>query len=599
MRMGLARDGETGQPSDGIGVTTTMASMISTRNRAVFVAAINGDVVGYSRLLADDFDATSEAMVSARTIVEDNLTEVGGTLVNFVGDNFMAVLPTAVESVQAAIAITTAVEASNAGRPEPKWLRFRLGIDQGYVSITDGHYEGDVLNIAARIQALCQPGGLAVSGAVYRALDEPELRFRTMGTHRLKNIPEPVPVYDFVGLPSDAAAVPGHTFLGLDRPSVAVLPVIIEGASPEVGSAAGVIRSDIVHRLTAVPGVDMVEALGSDYRDKAPSRYVLETGVLQFGDDVRVYANLLDLTTMNVVKSHRETSKASDLLTLSDRLAEAVANTVAVELIVGAPAGIYAELGDAESIHDVYLGWYHLKLNTRQGWEEAYRLFQRVADQHPELPTGLVLSAFTNWMGVEDGFVTNRDEVLALARDQARIASEMGDPTGLATAVDAAVLLSLGHTDEAAARIDGINIVRPTCDVTYALEGSLRRYLGDWEEAVDLLDVAMRLSVVSNPWYPTIKACSLFIGERVEQAAAIAEAVLEHQPTNVEAMLVLAASQVELGMDRRALATADRIRETFPTLDAEAWIDGNPYKDDAIRNRWKDDLRKVELVAPS
>jgi hypothetical protein len=106
----------------------------------------------------------------------------------------------------------------------------------------------------------------------------------------------------------------------------------------------------------------------------------------------------------------------------------------------------------------------------------------------------------------------------------------------------------------------------------------------------------MRLTAVSNPWYPTVKACSLFIGNRVEQAAAMAEAVLEHQPNNVEALLVLAASQVELGMDRRAQATAAQIRESFPTLDAEAWIDGNPYKDNSIRDRWKDDLRKVNLV---
>ena len=102
--------------------------------------------------------------------------------------------------------------------------------------------------------------------------------------------------------------------------------------------------------------------------------------------------------------------------------------------------------------------------------------------------------------------------------------------------------------------------------------------MGEWEKAVDLLDVAMRLTGVNKRWYPTVKACSLFMGGRVEQAASVPEAVLEYQPHNLEALLVLAAAEVELGLDRRAHATAQLIKEQFPSVNLEKWLDKNPIK---------------------
>jgi predicted Zn-dependent protease len=132
--------------------------------------------------------------------------------------------------------------------------------------------------------------------------------------------------------------------------------------------------------------------------------------------------------------------------------------------------------------------------------------------------------------------------------------------------------------------------------VTYGLEGSVRRYLGEWQRAVELMDVAMRLTGINKPWYPTVKACSLFVGGRLEDAAAIAEGVLEHQPNNLEALLVLAAAQSELGMDRRAQATADLIRERFPAVDAAAWLESSPYRRREIVDRWKGDLAAVGVI---
>jgi class 3 adenylate cyclase/tetratricopeptide (TPR) repeat protein len=563
------------------------------------MVALNADVVGYSRLIADDFESTTATMTLYHDLVETLLAAEGGTLANFVGDSFMAVFDDVADAMRGAIRITTEIEERNAGIPATSRVRFRMGLDMGDVGASGGKFHGDALNIAARIQAVAHPGGISVSGRVYRALDEPALRFRPVGRQKLKNVPDQIAVYDFSGLPSDGHVATDRSSLSLEAPTVAVLPIHAESADDSVRSAAAIIRSEMLHSLAGVPLLEVIDAPtepGVDH-PAATARYILESGVHQVGDQVRVYASLLDVTTMNPVKSHRWAVRADELLGLSEQVAEDVLRTIEVELVVGAPAGLYADLGDAESIEKIYLGWYHLRSDTREGWARAVELFGDVAREHPDKPYGRVLSAYSLWIGAGNEWVPDPQATLVQARDLARESAEIGDPTGMAQAVQAAVLMSQGNVDEAIETMEDLEIVRPTCDITFGLEGSVRRYMGDWEKAVELLDVAMRLTGINKPWYPTVKAVSLFIGERLEEAASIAEAVLEHQPNNLEALMVLAAAQQELGLDRRAEATAQTIRERFPSVDTEAWLDRHPYQRRDLVDRWKDDLASAGASA--
>ncbi|MDF1597046.1 MAG: adenylate/guanylate cyclase domain-containing protein [Acidimicrobiia bacterium] len=564
----------------------------------VEVVALNADVVGYSRLLADDLEATTATMEEYKDLVEEKVAESGGTLVNFVGDNFMAVFDDAKDAVRTSIAIANEIESKNATRSRTGQTRFRMGMDQGAVTISDGRYFGDALNIAARIQAIAPPGGLSVSGRVYQALDEPALRFKPLGRRRLKNIPEEVDVYEFADLPADGRPSSVQRPLALESPTVAVLPIHAEMVDESVRATAGILRMDLIHRLTRVPSLSVIDAKAELGSTGAPgtARYMVETGIHQAGENVRVYATLIDVTSMNVVKSHRWTTTVAGLFALSEQLADEVARAIEVDLVIGEPAGLYADLGDPEAIEQVYLGWYHLTSGTVEGWSRALDLFGRVADSHPDQPYGHVLSAFANWMGASNGWAREPKEMLLKARDQAQVGLGLGDPTGLARTVEAAVLMSQGRGAEALEAMEKLEIVRPTCDVTFGLEGSVRRYLGQWEKAIDLTDVAMRLTGVNKPWYPTVKACSLFMGGRVEEAASVAEMVLEHQPHNLEALLVLTAAQVELGLDRRARATAELTRERYPAVDIAHWIDANPYQGRDMVDRWKADLVSAGAV---
>lgn len=555
------------------------------------MVALNADVVGYSRLLADDFEVTTSAMEQLERLVREKVADSRGTVVNFVGDNFMAVFDDAIHAIEAAIEITADIETRNEDTSDSKRIRFRMGLDQGEVAISGDQWFGDALNIAARIQAIAPPGGISVSGRVYRALDEPALRFRSVGAKGLKNIPEKIEVYEYSDLPSEAAPARTTRGLSLEEPSVAVLPLHPGIDNDSLQSAGNLIRADLIHRLTQVPQLVVIDA---SHDSAGPARYMIELGLHQAGSQVRVYARVLDVSRISGVKAHKWTARPEELHEMSEQMADEIAHSIEVDLIVGAPAALYAEINDPQATEKIYMGWYHLSGGTPEGWAKARDLFSEVAESHPEQPYGHVLIAFANLVGADQGWAP--PETLDTALEQARTGMSKGDPTGVATAIEAAIHMAQGMVDEALEDLEEVRITRPTCDITYGLEGSVRRYLGEWERSVELMDTAMRLTGVNKPWYPTIQSCSLFLGGRAERASEIAEGVLEHQPNNLEALLVLTAAQHEMGLDRRARATAELVRERFPAVDVADWIDRNPYQVEEMVDRWKSDMTAVGLI---
>ena len=124
---------------------------------------------------------------------------------------------------------------------------------------------------------------------------------------------------------------------------------------------------------------------------------------------------------MNIVKSHKWAARADEMLDLADRIADEVARDIEVELIVGEPAGLYAELDDPDAIEHVYLGWYHLRTDTVEGWNRALEHFGAVAESHPDQPYGYVLTAFGLWLGAANGWVADSAEALRREAPMSRL----------------------------------------------------------------------------------------------------------------------------------------------------------------------------------
>ena len=235
--------------------------------------ALNADVVGYSRLMADDFEATKRVMDDYERLVSSHVTDNQGLLVNFVGDNFMALFDDPAAAMKAAISISAEIESRNSGLASIRQVRFRMGLDLGPASQSGNQWFGDALNIAARIQAIASEGGVSVSGEVYRGLDEPELRFTSRGRKQLKNIPEQIEVFEYSGLPSAAAGGQAAAGISLADPTIALLPIHTELVDEDLAPLAQIIRDELLHRMSGIHSLNVVDADGSTEASEDPSHY--------------------------------------------------------------------------------------------------------------------------------------------------------------------------------------------------------------------------------------------------------------------------------------------------------------------------------------
>ena len=159
-------------------------------------AILSADAVGYSRLMGDDDVATVRTLSICRALISETVISSGGRVVDSPGDNFLAEFASAVDAVKAASEIQIRLGAANADIPEDRRMSFRIGVNLGDVLVEDGRIYGDGVNVAARLEAQAEPGGILISSSIYEQVHgKVPFDFIDRGKLDLKNIPEPVHAY--------------------------------------------------------------------------------------------------------------------------------------------------------------------------------------------------------------------------------------------------------------------------------------------------------------------------------------------------------------------------------------------------------------------
>ena len=167
--------------------------MASTRRLAAILAA---DVAGYSRLMGADEEGTHERLKAhLRELVEPKIREHSGRIVKNTGDGLLAEFPSVVDTVRCAVELQRVMIDREAGMPEDRRIRFRIGINLGDIIVEDADIFGDGVNVAARLEALAEPGGLGISRTVREQIrDKLTYPFEDLGEQSVKNIARPVRV---------------------------------------------------------------------------------------------------------------------------------------------------------------------------------------------------------------------------------------------------------------------------------------------------------------------------------------------------------------------------------------------------------------------
>jgi adenylate cyclase len=314
-------------------------------------AILAADVVTYSRLMCSDEAGTHAAWKSHRAeLIDAKIAEYEGRIVKHAGDGFLAEFPSVVNAVACAATVQQGMRERNAAVPQARRIEFRMGINLGDVIVEAEDIYGDGVNVAARLESIAKPGGIAVSGAVRDNVgNRLDLRFEDMGEQMLKNIDRPVRAYS-VSLDVPAAL----RTMGLDagpqepweteKPSIAVLPFDNMSGDPEQEYFSDGITEDIITDLSKISGLFVVARNSAfTYKGKPAKaqqvsqdlkvQFILEGSVRKAGSRVRVTAQLVEGKNGGHLWADRYDRDLSDIFAIQDEITHTIVDQLKVKLL--------------------------------------------------------------------------------------------------------------------------------------------------------------------------------------------------------------------------------------------------------------------------
>src|SRR6201981_1737564 len=300
------------------------------------------DVAGYSRLMGEDEEGTLAALRAVRRELGDpKVTEHRGRIVKTTGDGLLVEFASVVDAVRCAVELQREMIARNAATPAERRIEFRMGINVGDIIIENGDIFGDGVNIAARLEALAEPGGICLSAAAHEQVrDRLDIAFDDLGEQQVKNIARPVRTYAVTLGASPRAALSVGTPLSLpDKPSLVILPFQnLTGDAEEEYFVDGMVE-EITTAIARLPWLFVIARNSAfTYKGKPVDvkqvahelgvRYVLEGSVRKAGNRVRITAQLIDATIGAHIWANRFDGALEDIFELQDNVACTVAGLI-------------------------------------------------------------------------------------------------------------------------------------------------------------------------------------------------------------------------------------------------------------------------------
>ena len=307
--------------------------------RRHLAAILAADVAGYSRLMGEDEEGTVRALQDQHAVMLPMMREDGGRVINTAGDSILAEFDSVVGAVRCAVAIQKLLTERNAGTPQSRRLAFRMGITQGEIVVDEVDVYGEGINVAARLQALAEVGGIAISGRVHEDVaGKTDIGWRDAGEQTLRNIARPVRVWQWSAVESHLPPEPALPRLP-DRPSIAVLPFDNLSGPAEDAFFSDGITDDIITGLAHFRSLFVVARNSSfAFRGKPVGlseigrqlgvSHLLEGSVRRSGDRIRITAQLIEAASGAHIWAERYDRDLTDIFVVQDELARMIVSTL-------------------------------------------------------------------------------------------------------------------------------------------------------------------------------------------------------------------------------------------------------------------------------
>ena len=493
-----------------------MTEVRAVRRLAAIVAA---DVVGYSRLMEIDEAGTHARLKTLRQDVFDPITQkFSGRVFKNTGDGAFAEFASAVDAVQCMIEIQSILGQRNANLPDDSRLVLRVGISMGDVIVDGDDLFGNGVNVAARLEALADAGGICVSGNVHEHVSGAiDVSFENLGDQQVKNINRPIPAFR-LNIDAQASAQqdpsapsPGEpkslSALEIpDKPSIAVLPFQNMSGDPEQEFFADGMAEDIITSLSHYRSLFVIARNSTfAYKGQSPDlrevarelgvRYVLEGSVRKGGSRIRVTAQLIDGETGSHIWAERFDRQLDDIFDLQDEMTETITSSIGPEIDqVERDRARRLPPENLTAWEQYQRGLWHLYQFTKAENDEAQRLFHSaIAASSTFAPaqSGLTHALYFAYM---HGYVEDRDNTLDTA-------FEAGKSAIAADARDADAHFALGRIlylrrelGSSIAEFGAAIAQNPNFAHAHMGLATAQLYSGKFEESVESFNVSARLS---------------------------------------------------------------------------------------------------------
>jgi adenylate cyclase len=578
------------------------------RKLAVILAA---DVVGYSRLMAADEESTLATLNACRQVIEDVIARYHGRIFGTAGDSVIAEFASAVEAVRAAVAIQDDIERQNAGLPEPRRMLFRVGVNLGDVMVGGDDLFGDGVNVAARLEAMAEPGGISISGTVYDQIrNKVEVSFDDFGERFLKNIGYPVRVFrvrreraaDPGPLPERSAVKAPSRPSGL--PSIAVLPFANFGGDPEQDYFADGLTEDLITELSRFQELRVIARNSvMTYKGKPVRvqevgrdlgvRYVLEGSVRKAGGRVRITAQLIDAASGHHLWAERFDRDLADIFEVQDEVTNRIVATLAGKLAE-------SERRRARSGQTENLEAYDCVLRGRELWErltpennrDARALYEKAIELDPDYARAYASLAWTYLVEHRERWAGPEEQPLERALEYARQGVEVNPASHSNYLALGLICLSKGLHDEALEALETAIALNPNDADGYAFLSRALSRAGRPDEAIELIEKAQRLNPAAPRWYAWNLGMALYLARRYDDAVT---AFRKGRSLGDVGYRWLAAAYGQLGREQEAKAAAEEYLKLTPDFSLARHLEMLPFQRAEDREHYAEGLRKAGL----
>jgi adenylate cyclase len=574
-------------------------------------AVLAADVAGYSRLMSADEVGTLEALKShRRELMDPAIAEHKGRIVKTTGDGMLVEFGSAVDAVNCAMAVQDEMRARNDGAALQ--ITFRMGINIGDIIIDGGDIFGDGVNIAARLENECNPGGVFVSGSAFEQVrGKTSFAFDDLGERELKNIERPVRLYAVRGLNGGDAdrAAPAEPkrraeVAHSDKPSIAVLPFTNMSGDPDQEFFADGLTEDIITELSRFHGLLVISRNSTFvYKGKAIKiqdiarefgvNYVLEGSVRKVGNRVRVTVQLIDAEIDRHIWAERYDRELEDVFAIQDEMTRAIVATLAgrVEAALHDRAK-RKPTGNMVAYECVLAAKVLHHRSTRADNEEAQRLLDRAIELDPGYAHAHAWKACVLGQTWVHDWCEDRDAIFHQVAAELDTTLTLDDNDSDVHRILASLNLNRNDFDKAAYHQERALALNPNYDLVVVQQGELMTWLGRPEEGIDWIRKAMRL----NPYHPQrfwnhlARAC--YCAEKYADAADALSRITQPDHTH---HALLAAALAQKGDAAAAATHAGEVLKREPKFSVTAYLATQHYKHEADRQRLEAGLLKAGL----